>query len=125
MRSLSQLISELNKLIKSRRRQLVIKIEYSTYIIRVLNVLIESGYINGYQVYNNMYIFVFPKYYKGLLVIKNIKRYSKPSLRKYVKYNEINNVTYGDYILSTSKGILPHNVAKSKRLGGEVVIHIM
>lgn len=124
MYSLTQLTSELNKILKNNKKQLYIKVNCNKYISNILNILISHGYINGYQIVQNT-IYIFPKYYKGELAFHYIKRYSKPSLRKYVKSNDLSSTTYGTYILSTSKGILPHTVAKRMKIGGELLMYII
>lgn len=55
--------------------------------------------------------------------IREIKRVSKPGLRKFVSVPEIPLVLdgMGLAILSTSKGIMSGSEAKKARLGGEVI----
>ena len=58
--------------------------------------------------------------------VKGVRRVSKFSRRIYVKSREIKPVKsgFGKLILSTSKGILTGNEAKSLNLGGEVLFEI-
>ena len=60
---------------------------------------------------------------KAVPAITEIKRISKPGLRKYVSVNEIPAVLdgMGLAILSTSKGVMSGAEAKKARLGGEVI----
>ena len=60
---------------------------------------------------------------KAVPAITEMKRVSKPGLRKYVHTNEIPAVLdgMGLAILSTSKGIMSGAEAKKARLGGEVI----
>jgi len=55
--------------------------------------------------------------------IRELKRVSKPGLRKFVSVPEIPSVLdgMGLVILSTSKGIMSGAEAKKARLGGEVI----
>jgi small subunit ribosomal protein S8 len=55
--------------------------------------------------------------------IREIKRISKPGLRKFVSVPEIPLVLEGMglAILSTSKGIMSGSEAKKARLGGEII----
>ena len=70
---------------------------------------------------------VFLKYTKEKqCLINGLKRYSKPSVRKYVGYKDIPNVMegLGLAVLSTSKGIMSGNKAKHEKVGGEVLCSV-
>lgn len=56
-------------------------------------------------------------------VISEIRRQSKPGLRRYVKHTEIPKVMngLGIAVLSTSKGILVDREARKAHLGGELI----
>jgi small subunit ribosomal protein S8 len=60
---------------------------------------------------------------RAVPAITEIKRISKPGLRKYVSVNEIPAVLggMGLAILSTSKGVMSGVEAKKARLGGEII----
>ena len=60
---------------------------------------------------------------KAVPAITEMKRISKPGLRKYVPVNEIPAVLdgMGLAILSTSKGIMSGAQAKKEKLGGEII----
>lgn len=55
--------------------------------------------------------------------ISEIRRLSKPGLRRYVKHTEIPKVMngLGIAILSTSKGVLVDREARKQHLGGELI----
>jgi small subunit ribosomal protein S8 len=55
--------------------------------------------------------------------ISEIKRQSKPGLRRYVRHTEIPKVMngLGIAILSTSKGVLVDREARKQHLGGELI----
>lgn len=55
--------------------------------------------------------------------ISDIKRQSKPGLRRYVKHTDIPKVMngLGIAILSTSKGVLVDRDARKQHLGGELI----
>jgi small subunit ribosomal protein S8 len=96
---------------------------------RVLDVLINEGYIRGYtQVerdgHNNLEIEL--KYYEGTPVIQEIKRISKPGRRVYSSVNDIPLVRngLGISILSTSQGVMSDVVARDKNVGGEVLCRV-
>lgn len=56
-------------------------------------------------------------------VINEVKRISKPGLRRYVSSREIPRVQngLGISILSTSKGVLVDRAARKAKLGGEIL----
>lgn len=58
--------------------------------------------------------------------INQIKRISKPGLRVYIKGKNIRKIKggKGKIIISTPKGLLTGEEAKSKKLGGEVICQI-
>lgn len=63
---------------------------------------------------------------KAIPAITELKRISKPGLRKYVAVNEIPSVLdgMGLAILSTSKGVMSGADAKKAKLGGEIICTI-
>ncbi len=96
---------------------------------RVLDVLIDEGYIRGYATvekdgHKNIEIEL--KYYEGSPVISEIKRVSKPGRRVYSSVNDIPLVRngLGISILSTSMGVMSDNAARNKNVGGEVLCRV-
>lgn len=95
----------------------------------IARVLKEEGYIDSYTVdvlpNNHKIMTIKLKYYHGRPVIELIKRISKPGLRVYKSYRELNAIPgFGVAILSTSKGIMTHMSAKSNSIGGEVICEV-
>ena len=66
------------------------------------------------------------KYYKGLPVIKEIKRISRPGRRVYARADSIPKIQsgLGIAIVSTSMGIMSDNDARSKNIGGEIICKV-
>ncbi|MBL4877933.1 MAG: 30S ribosomal protein S8, partial [Hyphomonas sp.] len=66
------------------------------------------------------------KYYEGQPVISEIKRVSKPGRRVYSSVSDIPLVRngLGISILSTSKGVMSDNAARSENVGGEVLCRV-
>lgn len=96
---------------------------------RVLEVLIDEGYIRGYTEvekdgHKNLEIEL--KYYEGQPVISEIKRISKPGRRVYSSVTDIPLVRngLGISILSTSKGVMSDNSARTENVGGEVLCRV-
>ncbi|RMF28812.1 MAG: 30S ribosomal protein S8 [Bacteroidetes bacterium] len=59
-------------------------------------------------------------------VIRELKRISKPGLRKYCNADELPRVIngLGIAIISTSKGLMTDKEARKEHVGGEVLCHI-
>ena len=96
----------------------------------IVDILLEEGYIAGYEVIENPLqngLKITLKYgYKGERVIQGLKRISKPGLRVYAKSDELPKVLngLGIAIVSTSKGIMTDKKARSQNLGGEVLAFV-
>ena len=95
--------------------------------INIARVLVEEGYINGYQEEdlenNKKNLLINLKYYEGRPVIEKIERVSRPGLRVYKPTNELPKVMGGlrILILSTSKGVMSDRQAKKQGQGGEIL----
>ena len=57
---------------------------------------------------------------------KELKRISKPSLRRYSGPNDLGAVKngLGVYILTTNKGLLTDKQAKASNVGGEIICEV-
>ena len=97
--------------------------------IRVLEVLIDEGFIRGFtevEKDGHKNIEIELNYYEGQPVISEIKRVSKPGRRVYSSVSDIPLVRngLGISILSTSKGVMSDNAARSENVGGEVLCRV-
>lgn len=94
----------------------------------IVGILKEQGFVEDFLVKKdeNMRgtLRVFLKYSQNRKpVIQQMKRVSKPGLRKYVKHDDIPSF-YGGLglsIVSTSQGVLAGIEAKKRRVGGELL----
>lgn len=90
-------------------------------------ILVDKGFISRYidiEDGKQGVLRLFLKYDAyGLPVIRNIKRISKPGLRKYCDSTEIPRSLngLGIVILSTSRGVMTDKEAKKLKVGGEVL----
>lgn len=96
---------------------------------RVLDVMIEEGYIRGYAEVDKdgkSELEIELKYYNGEGVIKEIKRVSKPGRRVYSGFKSLPSIAngLGIAILSTPKGIMSDSKARDEKVGGEVLCNI-
>lgn len=95
----------------------------------VAKVLLDEGYIAGFEVSTDKEKGAFPKlnialkYYAGRPVIEKIDRVSRPGLRRYAGWDELPRPSngLGISIVSTSKGIMSDRSARTEKLGGEVL----
>jgi len=96
----------------------------------VLDVLKDEGFIRGYAVIEKdgekPEIEIELKYYEGKPVIQQIKRISKPGRRVYTPVRDLPRVRngLGIAILSTPKGVMSDNSARTENVGGEVLCHV-
>ena len=107
-----------------------VKIPNSKFRAKILDVLKQEGYISNYKLLSDpnkkSSLSVDLKYNNGIPVIKEIKRVSKPGRRIYARATSIPRIQngLGLAIVSTSKGIMTDNDARSKNVGGEIICKI-
>jgi len=95
--------------------------------LRIAEVLKAEGFIQDYVRHEDGHqgaITVLLKYGPDREpVISDIKRVSKPGLRRYVATDEIPRVLngMGIAILSTSKGVMVDREARKQKVGGELI----
>ena len=96
----------------------------------IADILVEEGYVKGYQIVDNGnqgIIRITLKYMEGKQkVIRGIKRISNPGLRIYAGYEDMPKVMngLGIAIVSTSKGIMTDKKARGLKVGGEVLAFV-
>ena len=99
----------------------------SSLKIRIAEVLKEEGFIKDYVVHEDGpqgAISILLKYSADREpAISDIKRVSKPGLRRYVPNDSIPRVLngMGIAIISTSKGVLVDREARKQKVGGELI----
>ena len=102
----------------------------SKFRVKILDVLKQEGYISDYKIIpnskNKESVLVNLKYNKGLPVIREIRRVSKPGRRIYAKASSIPKIQngLGLAIVSTSIGIMSDNDARTKNVGGEIICRV-
>lgn len=96
----------------------------------IAEILLEEGYISGYDVIDDNkqgIIKVQMKYGANKeRVIHGIKKISKPGLKVYAKANDVPKVLggLGIAIVSTSKGVISDKKAREYGVGGEVICYV-
>jgi small subunit ribosomal protein S8 len=97
---------------------------------RVLDVLVEEGYIRGYARVDydggHSEFEIELKYFDGEPVIRDIKRVSTPGRRVYSSVRDLRTVAngLGVAILSTPKGVMSDARARTENVGGEILCNI-
>ncbi|WP_114964860.1 30S ribosomal protein S8 [Alkalilacustris brevis] len=96
----------------------------------VLDVLLEEGYIRGYEhatdERGHPELEISLKYHDGVPVIRELKRISKPGRRVYAGVKEIPEVRngLGVSVVSTPKGVMSDAAARAANVGGEVLCQV-
>lgn len=96
----------------------------------IAGILLEEGYINGFEVIEDDkqgVIKIEMKYGPaGERVINGIKKISKPGLKVYAKACDVPRVLggLGIAIISTSKGVVSDKEARKMGVGGEVICYV-
>ena len=96
----------------------------------IAGILLEEGYITGYEVIDDGkqgVIRIEMKYgARKERVISGIKRISKPGLKVYAKADDVPKVLggLGIAIISTSKGVISDKEARKLGIGGEVICYV-
>ena len=112
------------------RGKVEVSAPYSKVKHDLVNVLVTEGYIKSCKKVeeenNKASINITLKYFNSKPAIKNIKRISKPSLRRYSGPEDLNPVKngLGAYIISTNQGLMTDKQAKAKNIGGEVLCEV-
>jgi small subunit ribosomal protein S8 len=98
--------------------------------VAIAKILLEEGYIKGYDVTKDRpqpVLRIWLKYSEdGEPVLTGLKRVSRPGCRMYAGKGEIPRVLsgMGTAIMSTSQGIMAGKRARRLGIGGEVLCHI-
>ena len=111
-------------------KHLTVDIPASNMKKAIADILVNEGYVKGYQVVENGnqgIIRITLKYLAGKQkVIRGIRRISKPGLRIYAGYEDMPKVMngLGIAIVSTPKGLLTDKKARELKVGGEVLAFV-
>jgi small subunit ribosomal protein S8 len=111
-------------------RKTVVSSPASRFRTNVLEVLKREGYIRNFSSveadtgFKELKIEL--KYHEGQPVISEIKRVSRPGRRVYSGIGDLPRVYngLGIAILSTPRGVLSDNEARTANVGGEVLCHV-
>ena len=112
-----------------RRGKSTVSSPASKLRVHVLEVLQREGYIRGFMEVEKdgrRELDIELKYYDGSPVISEIRRISKPGRRVYSPVRELPLVRngLGISVLSTPKGVMSDNEARTQNVGGEILCRV-
>jgi small subunit ribosomal protein S8 len=112
-----------------RRGKSTVSSPASKLRVHVLEVLQREGYIRGFtevEKEGRKELDIELKYYDGAPVISEIRRISKPGRRVYSPVRELPLVRngLGISVLSTPKGVMSDNEARTQNVGGEILCRV-
>ena len=121
---ISDMLTTIRNGLKARLHS--VKVPASHLKSEIVRVMKASGYITDYVTTTDFpkQLVITLKYSdRAVPAITELKRISKPGLRKYVSVPQIPAVLdgMGLVILSTSKGVMSGAEAKKARIGGEII----
>jgi len=127
---ISDYLTRLRNAIKAGHK--VVDIPASNLKKEITKILKEKGYILNYKFEDDVNhqgnIKIALKFHPetGISAIKELKRISKPGLRRYCNSEDIPRVLngLGIAILSTSKGVITDKEARDLNVGGEVLCYV-
>ena len=96
----------------------------------IVDILVNEGFVKSAEIVEkatgNEIVITLKYGAKNEKVISNLKRISKPGLRVYCGYDNLPKVLggLGIAIISTSKGVMTDKVARTEKIGGEVLAYI-
>ncbi len=107
------------------RKKEVVEVPITKMNTEILKVLKQEEMIEDFEVGDGM-IEVVVKYDDGEPTVAHFDRISSPGQRIYVASKEIKPVMNGRgiSIISTPKGLMTGAMAKSKKLGGELICNV-
>lgn len=114
----------------SRERHEKLEVPASRLKANIVRVLKEEGYIKNFRLQREEgrpMIKVYLKYTdEGSAVIQGIKRISRPGLRRYSGYDDVPRPLSGAgiAIVSTSRGVMTGQKARTQKVGGEILCEV-
>lgn len=108
-------------------RKETVEVPYSRFKAALAKLLARYEYVGEVSQADDQRTFTVTLSYKqGQPMMTEIKRISKPGLRRYLSVRDLEAVKQGlgYLILSTPKGLKTHIDARKERLGGEVICKV-
>jgi small subunit ribosomal protein S8 len=107
-------------------RQRRVDMPVSKLKTEIARLLKDNAYIHDYKLLDDGkhgVLRLYLKYHQEKPIIRELKRVSKPGLRRYVAVEEIPRVRngLGMAVLSTSRGVMTDREARAAKVGGELL----
>ncbi|HEX8362643.1 MAG TPA: 30S ribosomal protein S8 [Longimicrobium sp.] len=107
-------------------RQRRVDMPVSKLKTEIARLLKDNAYIHDYKLLDDGkhgVLRLYLKYYQEKPIIRELKRVSRPGLRRYVAVEEIPRVRngLGMAVLSTSRGVMTDREARAAKVGGELL----
>ncbi len=121
---IADMLTRLRNAAQAKHRRVDMPIsKLKTEIARILK---DNHYIHDYKILEDEHhgvLRIYLKYFQDKAIIRELRRASKPGLRKYVKVADIPRVRngLGIAIISTSRGVMTDKEARAAKVGGEVL----
>ena len=111
------------------RGKKVVNAPFSKFKHELVSLLVKEGYLAACEKISldgKDSLSISLKYINEAPAIREIKRISKPSLRRYSSSSDLPEVKngLGMYVLSTNKGLMSDKDARSQNIGGEVICEV-
>lgn len=127
--SIADFLTRVRNAIKANHR--IVEVPSNKMLVELAKLLHENGYILNFKVEESTLprtLKVALKYnpISKLSAITEIKRVSRPGLRKYSPSDELPKVLngLGIAIISTSRGLMTDKQARKENVGGEVICFV-
>lgn len=111
------------------RKEATVVVPSTNMLVAISEILKKEGFIAGFEIEKNDVqnsLVLDLKYVNGVPAIRELTRVSKPGIRKYRGYKEIQVVRNGQgvSIFSTPNGIVTGEDAKKQKIGGEFLCYV-
>lgn len=121
------MLTRIRNAISAKKSEVVMP--YSKFKHSLAKLIMQEGWVKNAEVKEEgklKFLRVELKYDNGQPAITGIKRVSKPGQRIYSGATELPRVMggIGTTIVSTSKGLMTDKLARSQKVGGEIVCQI-
>ncbi|MBM3183891.1 MAG: 30S ribosomal protein S8 [Chlamydiae bacterium] len=120
---IAELLTKIRNAQRAQHR--FVDLSFSKNKVKLLEILRNHGWIENFLVNEEQFkMRVFLRYTKDRKsIIHDLKRISAPGLRRYVGYKDIPRVFNGMglCVVSTPKGIVDGETARSLKVGGEIL----
>lgn len=106
-----------------------VDLKRSNYMVNIIKVLYNEGFIWGYHLRTKNKIVVYLKYsMNNTSIIRDLKLISRPSWKIYCSYLDLLYLTVynnGIFVLSTSSGLMSSVDALKQKLGGKLLFYVI